>query len=277
MTNVDIKKIEGISHAMRRKIIDVSFSCGTSAHIGGGLSMVDLLATLYGSILNFKVTDPRWVERDRFILSKGHGILGLISALRVTGVISEEVFNSFQSNESHLIAHPIMNLDLGIESSNGSLGHGLSLGVGLAIAAKKLSKSHHIFVLLGDGECNEGSIWESVMAASQFKLDNLTVIIDKNGYQNEAKKSKNIISRGSNKSNWESFGWETYNIDGHDIKEIYDAFTIKRFDFKPKAIIAKTVKGKGISFMENNNDWHHNRLTQVKYDLAIKELNCKDS
>src|SRR5579872_1828524 len=169
--------IREIALNMRRKILQISHLCNVSAHLGGGLSMVDITATLYGSVMRFDKNDPHWDERDRFILSKGHGVLGYFSALAVAEIISEEVFASFQTNESDLIAHPVMNLALGIESSNGSLGQGLSMAVGLALAAKKKGKSHKIYVLLGDGECNEGSVWEAVMCAAQLKLDNLIAIV----------------------------------------------------------------------------------------------------
>ena len=140
-----------MAHHMRRKMLDISYQCKLSTHLGGGLSIVDILATLYGAVLRVDATNPRWEERDRFILSKGHGVLGYFSALLAAGFISESEFATFQTNGSHLIAHPVMNLDLGIESSNGSLGHGLSLGIGLALAAKKKAQSHKVYVLMGDG------------------------------------------------------------------------------------------------------------------------------
>ena len=159
---MNVKKIEDMAKNMRRKILDVSYSCNASAHIGGSLSMVDIMATLYGAVLRYDLKDTNWEDRDRFILSKGHGALGYYSALLESGMISEQKFATFQTNESELTAHPVMNLSLGIESSNGSLGQGLSMAVGLALAAKRKSKKHNVYVLLGNGECNEGSVWEAV-------------------------------------------------------------------------------------------------------------------
>jgi len=268
---MDIEKISGMARRMRKRILDVSCSCNASAHLGGGLSMVEITATLYGAVLKYDPKNPAWEERDRFILSKGHGVLGFYSALLEAGIISEEVFTTFQSNESDLIAHPVMNIPLGIESSNGSLGQGLSMGVGLAVAAKKKGMKHRIFVLLGNGECNEGSVWEAAMSASHYNLDNLTAIIDNNCYQSDGK-SESVMNCGGFEDKWKSFGWNVVSVDGHSIPELYDAFTGHNEAGKPKAVIAHTVKGKGVSFMENNNEWHHNRLTKTQYDQAILEM-----
>jgi transketolase len=156
---------------MRQKILEVSYGCNLSTHLGGGLSMVEIMAVLYGRILRINSNNPRWESRDRFILSKGHGVLGYFSALLVAGVIDEETYKTFQTNESDLIAHPVMNLDLGIESSNGSLGQGLSMGIGIALAAKKKQRDFNVYVYMGDGECNEGSVWEAVILHRRIKED----------------------------------------------------------------------------------------------------------
>lgn len=263
--------LRDIAKQMRRKILDISHTCNMSAHLGGGLSMVDLTATLYGDVMNYDKSNPSWDGRDRFILSKGHGVLGYFSALVVNGVISEEVFSTFQTNESDLIAHPVMNLALGIESSNGSLGQGLSLAVGMALAAKKRGQKHHIYVLLGDGECNEGSVWEAAMSAAQFKLDNLTAIVDYNRLQSDGA-GADIIDYIHFEEKWRSFGWNVCSLDGHDIPAIHHAFTQCTVADKPKVLVAHTIKGKGVKFMENNNDWHHNRLTKPFYEQALLEL-----
>lgn len=260
--------IKLMAKRMRRKILDISHTCNLSTHLGGGLSMVELTATLYGEVMCFKKDNPYWEDRDRFILSKGHGVLGYFSALVVAGIISDETFSSFQTNESDLIAHPVMNLSLGIESSNGSLGQGLSMGVGLAIAAKKRKQQHHVYVLLGDGECNEGSVWEAMMTATQFKLDNLTAIVDYNHLQSDGA-GEQIIDYVDLKAKWKSFGWNVYEVDGHNVEQIYDAFIDKSSLDIPKVLIANTIKGKGVPFMENNNEWHHNRLSKEKYELAL--------
>ncbi len=269
---MNVKEMESTAKKIRRKILDVTYSCNSSVHIGGALSMVDIMATLYGSVLKYQPKNPEWEDRDKFILSKGHCAIGLYSTLFESGVISEDVYLTFQKNESDLTAHPVMNIPLGIESSNGSLGQGLSMGVGLAVAAKIKKKNHKIYVLLGNGECNEGSVWEAIMSASSFKLDNLIAIVDNNGFQNEMEPSQAIMDTGDFEDKWKSFGWNVCSVDGHNISELYNAFIEFNVKNKPKVIIAHTLKGKGVAFMENNNEWHHNRLTEEKYKQALKEL-----
>ena len=268
---MDVQKIANMAKKMRRKILDVSYSCNVGVHIGGGLSIVDILATLYGSVVRYDISNPFWEDRDRFILSKGHGAIGYYSALLEAGIISEEIFDTFQTNESDLTAHPVMNIPLGIESSNGSLGQGLSMGVGLALAAKRKTKKHRIYVLLGNGECNEGSVWEAIMSAANFKLDNLIAILDNNGFQNDGN-SETIMDCGDLGGKWKSFGWNVCSVAGHNFSELYNAFVEGNVENKPKVVIARTIKGKGVSFMENNNDWHHNRLTRTQYDQALQEM-----
>ena len=267
---MDEQKIRLMAARMRKSILDISHSCNMSAHLGGGLSMVEITATLYGAVMNYRAEEPAWEGRDRFILSKGHGVLGYFSALLAAGILSEEVFQTFQTNGSDLIAHPVMNLALGIESSNGSLGQGLSMCVGLALAAKKKQLPHKIYVLLGDGECNEGSVWEAVMLAAQLKLDNLTAVVDYNKLQSDGAGSQ-ILDYQDFEKKWESFGWNVHSVDGHDIPALLAAFS-SRADARPKVLIAHTIKGKGIDFMENNNDWHHNRLTRTQYEQALAAL-----
>lgn len=265
-----LSRLTDTARFMRRRILDISHACNLSAHLGGGLSMVDVMAVLYGQVLRIDPANPRWQERDRFILSKGHGVLGYYAALLAAGFIDEATFATFQTNESALIAHPVMNLDLGIESSNGSLGQGLSMGVGIALAARKRAAHYRTFVLLGDGECNEGSVWEAVMSGAQHRLDTLTAIVDYNRLQSDGA-GENIIDLGDLGEKFRQFGWQVINVDGHSIPELLEAFSTPR-QGNPKAVIANTRKGKGVSFMENNNEWHHNRLTRAIYESAIAEL-----
>ena len=271
---MELMGIQSMAKTMRHKILEVSYNCNMSAHIGGGLSMVELMAVLYGRVLRFKVGQPRWEGRDRFILSKGHGVLGYFPALLIAGIISKDVFKTFKRNESDLIAHPVMNLDLGIESSNGSLGQGLSMGVGIALAAKKKKRDFRVFVYMGDGECNEGSVWEAVMSAAQLGLDNLTAVVDYNKLQSDGN-SLQIMNLVDLAEKFKSFGWDVREIDGHNIEQIVNAFEAPKEDGQPRVLVAHTIKGKGISFMENNNEWHHNRLTKVSYELALAELDLK--
>jgi len=233
--------------------------------------MVDILATLYCEILRLNPENPDWEERDRFILSKGHGALSYYSALMLRGFISEETFATFQLDASDLTTHPVLNMTMGIESSNGSLGQGLSLGVGVAIAGQLRSKSYKVYVMLGDGECNEGSVWEAAMSAANFKLDNLIAIVDKNDFQNDGSSSE-VMNPGDFVKKWNSFGWNAILVDGHDIFSVHSALSSQDIEGKPKVLIAKTIKGKGCSFMENKAEWHHNRLTKAQYEMAIQEL-----
>ena len=220
--------------------------------------------------MNIDVVNPHWDERDRFILSKGHGVLGLYAALVEARIISEEIFQQFKKNDSPLISHPVMNLDLGIESSNGSLGHGLSMAVGMGIAAQKKKAQHKIYVVMGDGECNEGSVWEAAMCAAQYKLGNIVAIIDNNGFQSDGP-TEDIISSLSLAAKWRSFGWNVCEVNGHDVNDLVVALHTQLVPEQPNCLVAKTVKGKGVEFMENNNEWHHNRLTKSMYDRAITE------
>jgi len=271
MEETEIVLLRDKAKVMRKIMIEMGYKCGSSAHFGGGLSIVEILIALYGKVLKFRSEDPRWEDRDRFILSKGHGVLGFYAALYTFGLIGDDEIASFQQNESEFIAHPIMNLNFGIESSNGSLGHGLSLGVGIAIAARMKKKTFRTYVLLGDGECNEGSVWEAVMCASHHKLNNLIAIVDRNSMQNDGK-SADVMSFASLESVWKGFGWNVLSIDGHDIDGLVNSMMpIQNID-KPTVVIANTIKGKGISFMENVASWHHGALTKKIYEQAIEEL-----
>jgi len=266
----EILKIKKLTTEIRKNILKMSLAAGSSSsHFGGSLSTVEILATLYNSVLKHDVSNPLWEDRDRFILSKGHACLGYYSVLCEKGYFSKEDLNLFEKNGSFLLGHPVINKSKGIEFSNGSLGMGLSLGIGVAISAKKKKKNYRVFVLIGDGECNEGSVWEAGMSAPHFKLDNLTVILDKNNLQQTGSNNE-IMSTGDLGTKWKSFDWDVKEVDGHNISEILSAF--RHVSGRPKLILAKTVKGKGFSFSENNNEWHHKILTRTQYDIALKEL-----
>ena len=268
--NNEIVKIRNLSKQIKKNILDMSLvAADRSAHFGGALSTVDILATLYNSILKFDKSKPLWPDRDRFIISKGHECLGIYSTLCEMGYFTKKDLNLFEQNGSFLLGHPVINKEKGIEFSTGSLGMGLSLGIGVAIAGIKKNKDYKVFVLIGDGECNEGSIWEAAMSAAHFKLKNITVIIDKNNLQ-QTGTNEEIMSSKDLSSKWKSFNWEVMEIDGHNIEQILNAFRHK--SNQPKLILANTLKGKGFTFAENNNDWHHKILTKKQYDQAILEL-----
>ncbi len=265
-------KLKEISRLIRRNLIEMTYNTGLQgAHIAGALSMVEILTVLYFNILNFNPKNPTEETRDRFILSKGHGVMAQYAVFEQMGLITKEELLTYKKNGSFISAHPSMNKNLGIEFSSGSLGQGLSLGVGTALALKqKKNFSSKVYVLLGDGECNEGSVWESAMSASNFELDNLIVIIDKNSLQYDGK-TEDIMKLEPFKEKWESFGFKTVILDGHNTPELQKGFeTVHRGN--PLCIIAKTIKGKGISFMENEPKWHNGALSKELHDKALVEL-----
>lgn len=244
------------------------------AHLGGGLSMIEIMVVLYRAIMKIDVKKPKMEERDRFILSKGHGVLALYAALKQVGFIRDEELNSFKANQTFLYGHPSMNLNKGIEFSSGSLGQGLSLGVGTCLALKaKKNQTARAFVLLGDGECDEGSVWEAAASAAHYQLNNLVAIIDKNNLQYDGL-TEQVLNMNSLTDKFKAFGWNVKEVDGHNIEDLYDALI--DYSSKPLVIIANTVKGKGISFMENKREWHHSRLTQKQYDEAMAELEYRN-
>ena len=267
-----IKKIKNFAFEVRRNILEMAVSAGaSSAHFGGALSITEIVSTLFSYQMKIDKKNPNWEERDRFILSKGHACLAYYAALCEVGYISKEELKTFEKNDSNLLGHPVINRNLGIDFSTGSLGMGLSLGIGVAISSKKKKKNFNVYVVVGDGECNEGSIWEAAMAAPNFNLNNLYAIIDKNNFQ-QTGLNKEIMNVDNLKDKWASFGWHTVELDGHDVQALYNFFSQSKKINKPKAIIAKTVKGKGFSFSENNNEWHHSILSKSFYEKALKEL-----
>jgi transketolase len=268
-----IAKIEHKARLMRKHSIKMSVLAGANgAHLGPGFSMCEITATLYFHVMKHDPKNPRWADRDRFILSKGHGVLGYYTALAEAGYFPIDVLDKFESDESPLAGHPNMNLDMGVETSTGSLGHGLSIGIGIALGARMDKKSLDTYVYIGDGECNEGMVWEAVMLANHYKLDNLVAIIDRNRLQSDGL-SRDIIDMDPLPDKWKSFGWHVQEVDGHNVGQLLEAFHKKsRPRGKPYVIIAHTTKGKGVSFFENNNDWHHNRMSSGLAEDALREL-----
>jgi transketolase len=267
-----IRKCEKAAIQMRINVLKLAHMAGSKgAHLGGCLSIIEILASLYCEVLKLKPEDPKWKNRDRFILSKGSGSLAHYTALEASGIISKEELLTFGQNGGLLPSAASINPDLGIEYSNGSLGFGLSYAVGLALASMKTRNPYNVYVLLGDGECNEGSVWEAAMSAPHFNLSNLTAIVDLNSMQSDGKTSDVMNVQLENM--WKGFGWDVIIVDdGHNISQLLDAFEQPCAEIKPRVIIARTIKGKGVSFMENNNEWHHNILSAELFEAAMTEI-----
>lgn len=241
----------------------------SSAHVGTCMSIVEILYTLYFKVMNHDPLNTNHKERDKLILSKGHGSAALYAVLAESGYFPHEYLQSYYIDGGILPAHLDKESVNGIEVSTGSLGHGLSIGLGMALANKGDQNPGRIFVILGDGECNEGSIWEAAMLASTLKNDNLTVIVDFNKFQG-LDRTNNVINQENMAERWRAFGWETYEVDGHDVATLTDIFN--KPQIKPKAVIAHTIKGKGISFMEDKLEWHYKAPTRNDFIRAVREL-----
>lgn len=271
-TKADLaERLRQMAKRMRLRALKMALDAGKNgAHIGPAMSCMEIFSVLYGNVMNFDVSNPYWAERDRFIASKAHCVLAYYAALCETGFLTEEELDTFEKNGTSLAGHPVADLEKGIEYSGGSLGQALPVGVGMAIDAKQKGRRHKIYILLGDGECDEGSNWEAFMAATHFGLDNLTVILDKNQLQYDGPTDE-IMNLGDFSKKMKSFGWTVTEINGHDISELLDAFSLQPGG-QPYMIIANTVKGKGVSFMENVREWHHARLTQKQYETAVAEV-----
>ena len=263
------------AHAMRKDIFLAAYA-GGMAHLASAYSCVEILYALYSiGVMRHDPLNPTWDMRDRFILSKGHGSLALYSALCQTGYFSKEQLMNFIKPDSLLGGEPSVCLPLGIEASTGSLGHGLSLGVGMALAQKSDGKDSKVYVLLGDGECEEGSVWEAVMTAAKYKLDNLIAIIDHNRIQ-----KMDTVDAVMGITDWqirfEAFGWDCAKTDGHNVASIVDTLSSLKRTGKPHVVIADTIKGKGVSIMENNPAWHWRMPNRKELKVFMRELDISE-
>lgn len=244
---------------------------GHSSHIGSILSMVDIISVLYGNKLKFKSDKPLWDGRDRFILSKGHAGAGIYAALAEVGFFPTKDLVNHYKNGSIFSGHVSHKGVPGVELSTGSLGHGLGVASGMALAAKIDNKDHGVYVLLSDGECDEGSNWEAILFSSHHRLSNLTAIVDYNKIQS-IKSTEETLNLEPFVEKWSSFGWDVYEVDGHNHDELIKVFDKKTKGYKPKCVIAHTIKGKGVSFMENNVLWHYRSPQGKELSSAIEEI-----
>jgi transketolase len=269
--NKEIEKLIKIAGNIRIATIEMLYNIGLEykGHPGPALSIVDILTCLYFKTLNLDPGNPKWANRDRLILSKGHACPALYATLALRGYFDKKHLNSCRHIDSILQGHPDMKKTPGIDMTTGSLGHGLGAAVGMALSAKMDSRPYKTFVILGDGELQEGLVWEAFMAAGHYSLNNLIAIIDRNNWQS-CDCIDNTINIEPLKSKIEAFNWDVDVINGHNIEEIINSLSLMRN--KPFAIIANTTKGKGVSFMENDNSWHQRPITEEEYHIAMTEL-----
>lgn len=268
----DILELQEKVVDIRKKVIGLSQVAG-GGHLGGSLSMTDVVVALYYHTMNYDPKNPDWPERDRFILSKGHGALGLCPVLADVGYYDEELMENFNDLDSPFGMHPDMNKIPGIEMSTGSLGHGLSVAVGVALSGRLDNADWRVFCLLGDGECNEGMVWEAAMSAGHYRLGNLTAIVDRNRYSLDGP-TEEIMALEPLADKWRAFGWGVREVDGHDIQQVVDALDSLpgAGSQRPNCIIAHTIKGKGVSFMENANEWHYAGCDDELTARALEDL-----
>ena len=269
-----ISDLEKQANETRKLVLKMIYKA-QSGHPGGSFSAADIVTTLYFQLMNIDPKNPSWIDRDRFILSKGHACPVLYATLALRGYFPEEYTDTLRCLGSKCQGHPDMTKLEGLDASTGALGEGLSIGVGMAMIGKLDKKKDNIFVMIGDGESQEGQIWEAAMSAAKYRLDNLIVFTDYNKIQVDGF-VKEVMPIEPLKDKWISFGWEVQEIDGHDIKQIIASVDkAKEQKGKPNMIIANTIKGKGVSFMENTPKWHSGTLTEKEYLIAMKELEEK--
>ncbi|MCR5207660.1 MAG: transketolase [Eubacterium sp.] len=273
--NSELKKeLEIFATQIRMGIIEGTYNA-KAGHPGGSLSAAEVFAYLYGKEMRYNPKEPKWEDRDRFVLSKGHCAPGLYSALAYKGFFPVEDIKTLRKIDSYLQGHPNMNTVPGIDMSTGSLGQGVSAAAGMAKGAKYLGKDINVYTLLGDGEIEEGQVWEAFMFAAQYKLDNLCVIIDSNGLQIDGK-CEDVMSAEPIDEKMRAFGFEVAVINGNDFDELETAFEkFRTVKDKPFAIIMKTIKGLGVSYMENEVGWHGKAPNDEEYKIAMDELNAK--
>jgi len=266
-----VENLKKVAAELRIDAVGMIYKAG-SGHPGGSLSAADIAATLYFHFLNINPSSPRWEDRDRFIMSKGHACPIWYAALAKKGYFEKKHLSTLRKINSILQGHPDMNKTPGVDITTGSLGNGLSAGVGMALSAKLKKKSYYTYVLIGCGEHNEGILWEAAMSAAKFKLDNLIAIVDYNKLQLDGYNWQ-VMPIEPIEDKWRSFGWHTQRIDGHNIPQIIDAVDLaKGKKGVPSVIIADTIKGKGVSYMEDKCGWHGKAPNKQEYEIAIKEL-----
>ena len=283
LTNERHIELRRLAIELRRLVVQSVHHAG-AGHLGGPMSAAEILTALYFEILNIHTDEPQHPDRDRFIMSKGHSSIGLYAVLALRGYFPIQELRTFDEINSRLQGHPDMSVLDALDMSTGSLGQGLSPGVGMALAARLNGRNYHTWVLIGDGDSQEGQIWEAAFIAERYQLNNLTAILDWNGLQQygwATDEGYSVIPRKPAQENpkdkWEAFGWTTVEIDGHDFHQILDACTWAKNQSDPSLIIARTVKGKGISYMENDFSWHSKPVTDDDLKVAQEELAAQEA
>jgi transketolase len=273
---MEISNLREKAREIRKDIIEIAYKAQGPTHVGPALSCADIVTALYFKIMKIDPVNPRWEERDRFILSKGHACPVLYAALAERGYFDKSLLPSVRRINSKLQGHPDMNKTPGVDMTSGSLGNGISTGLGIALTLKIRQIHSNVFVILGDGESQEGLVWETAMAAPQLGVDNLIAIIDYNHIQSCGYTDR-ILSLEPLQAKWEAFGWKVFEMNGHDMEDIVNKLEMAvGFKGRPTVLIAHTIKGKGVSFMENQVAWHAGIPTQEQYEQALTELSISE-
>lgn len=264
------QELKDMAKRMRLDALDMALSTGQKgAHLGGSLSCIEILAVLYGEVLRVDPKNPDWEERDRFIPSKNHCTLAHFPALAEVGFFDKSELTDFVKDGGRMTGYP-RNVEIGLEYSGGSLGMAISFGIGVALASRERKRTNRVYVMMGDGELNEGCIWEAFMSAYQYRLDNLVVIIDRNHLSYDGD-TEDVMALESLEDKMKAFNWNTICCNGHDTADLLRAFAEIK-EGLPNIIIADTVKGKGVSFIENRREWHHSKITKEQYEQAKQEI-----
>lgn len=267
---INTEQMNDIAKEIRLSALQMAYDCGRNgSHLGAGLSCVEIFAALYGTVMKFDLDNKRDETRDRLVVSKGHCVLSYYSALRQAGFLTDDDIRSFETRGTHFHGHAMRDLERGIEFSGGSLSMGMSFAVGQALACKKKGLTNRVFCIVGDGECDEGLIWESAMSAANFGLNNFILIVDRNKLQYDGLTSE-VMDQIDLGDKFRSFGFDVRVVDGHDVEMLSNVLSIP--SDKPICVIADTVKGKGVSFMEGQKQWHHSTLSEDQYAHARKEV-----
>ncbi|MGL4632685.1 MAG: transketolase [Leadbetterella sp.] len=267
-----LKALQAKAVEIRKEIVTMVHRAN-SGHVGGSMSAVELIMSCYYHVMKHDPQNPKWAERDRFIMGKGHATPVIYAILADQGYFPKEDLKTFRRPGSHLQGHPFALKTVGIEASTGTLGLSLSTTCGMAHAAKLKGERHHYFCLVGDGEIQEGQIWEAAMYANKYKLNNIVAFIDRNYMQSDGY-SEDVMPMDPIEPKWEAFGWHTFSIDGHNFEQIIETLEKAKTIDKPVMIVARTIKGKGVDFMENDNTWHGTPPSKEQMEAALEKLNA---